>query len=114
MAKVQLFFEINKKCGKKPHWVDSSIKCNFVLQRYKIERENVASVARELGISENILRRWKAKHDQSKHCDIQGCATPRQGDVHKENQWVKKELDRQKLENEILKKALGIISASDR
>jgi len=82
--------------------------------KLSIERGNVALIARELGISVTILRRWKTEYEHFKDVSFQGSGTSRMTDLQKENQFLRKDNHRQKLENEILKKALGIISASDR
>jgi transposase len=82
--------------------------------KLSIERNNFSDVARELGICSRMLRRWKDESEQFKGSSFQGSGVVRMTDFQKENQQLKKELQRQKLENEILKKALGIISVSDR
>lgn len=61
-----------------------------------IEGQTVASVSRELGVSENQLHAWKKRTFESST------------DAEKENALLKKELREIKMENEILKKAAMI------
>ncbi|MCL2417101.1 MAG: transposase [Bacteroidales bacterium] len=79
-----------------------------------VERGNLSSVARELGLDPKMLRRWKLEYEEFKEGSFQGSGTSRMTDIQKENQRLKKENYKQKMELEILKKALDIISASDR
>lgn len=58
-----------------------------------IEGQTVASVSRELGVSENQLHAWKKRSFESST------------ESEKENALLKKELREIKMENEILKKA---------
>jgi len=56
-----------------------------------------------LGVSINSLRLWRKKYSKS---------SP-DNDLEKENRRLRKELERIKLEREILKKALGYFAAED-
>jgi len=83
--------------------------------KLSLERKNMSSVARELGIDHRMLRRWRDEFAEFETgVSFRGSGNARITDLQKENQFLKKENHRQKLENEILKKALGIISMSDR
>jgi len=91
---------------------DRSFKESAVKLCY--ERKNLSAVARELGVNSNVLRRWRDEYEQFKEASFQGHGTVRMTDEQKENHRLKKELGKRTLELEILKKALGIISTSDR
>jgi len=78
------------------------------------ERKNVSTVARELGIDAKMLRRWKSEYEQFKGSSFPGKGMVRMSDDQKEIHRLKKDLVKRNLEIEILKKALGIISMSDR
>jgi transposase len=54
------------------------------------------------------------EYEQFKEISFQGSGTTRLNDDQKENQRLRKEVAKQRMELEILKKALGIISVSDR
>ena len=70
------------------------------------ERGNVAQVARDLGIHESLLSKWKQKLKTAPERPFPG-----QGNPHdRELAQIKRELARLKEENEILKKAVGIFS----
>jgi transposase len=78
------------------------------------ERKNLSAVARELGVDAKLLRRWRVEYEQFKDASFQGHGTARLTDEQKEIHRLKKELSKRTMEIEILKKALGIISVSDR
>jgi len=78
------------------------------------ERKNLSAVARELGIDSKMLRRWRKEYEQFKDLSFQGQGTSRTSEEQKKIRQLEKELHRRDLEVEILKKALGIISVSDR
>jgi transposase len=82
--------------------------------KLSIERKNVSAVARELGIDVKLIRRWKAEQEQFQGVSFQDSGTSRLIEEQKKIRQLEKDLHKQKLENEILKKALGIISSSDR
>ena len=79
-----------------------------------IERDNLSSVARELGIDYKMLLRWRDEFEQFQDVSFQGSGTSRMTEEQKKIRQLEKDLHKQKQENEILKKALGIISLSDR
>jgi len=91
---------------------DRSFKENAV--QLSIERDNFSDVARELGICSRMLRRWRDEFDEFKGSSFQGSGTARMTDEQKKIRQLEKDLKRRDLELEILKKALGIISVSDR
>ncbi len=78
------------------------------------EKGNVAQAARELGISFQLIHRWKREAQEFKHNSFPGHGSPKLTDEGKEIARLKKELREAKLEAEILKKAISIFSASDR
>ena len=72
------------------------------------ERGNISEVARDLGLSPSVLRRWKREYDE-------GQAFPGKGKPRDEEMaTLKRELRRVKEENEILKKAMGIFTKAPR
>jgi transposase len=82
--------------------------------RLATERGNVSAVARDLGIQESVLGRWKRA--------VQNVATtphlkafPGQGNPRDEEMAkLQRELARLKEDNEILKKAVGIFTKESR
>jgi transposase len=82
--------------------------------KLSLERNNMSAVARELDIDVKLIRRWKAEQDLFQGVSFQGSGTSRLTEEQKKIRQLEKDLHKQKLENEILKKALGIISSSDR
>ena len=80
------------------------------------ERENVAQVARELDIRPDMLRRWIREYHNKKNEAFTGTGHPPKLKDKKlsELQRLKKEVKELKLERDILKKAVGIFSKSDR
>lgn len=74
------------------------------------EGRTVASVARGLGVNENLLHKWKLAY-KTNGSD----AFPGKGNLHPENEEfrkLKRELADVKEERDILKKALTIFSAN--
>jgi transposase len=75
--------------------------------RLAIERGNVSAVARDLGINESVLNRWKRQLQQqgqqsgSGSRPFPGNGNPRDVEMDR----LRRELARVKQENEILKKA---------
>lgn len=70
------------------------------------ERGNLAEVARDLGLHESVLTRWKKCLETAPERPFPG-----QGNPHdQELAQMKRELARLKEENDILKKAVGIFS----
>ncbi len=75
--------------------------------RLAIERDNVSAVARDLGINESVLQRWKKRLQEGEDRPFPGRGNPRDQEMTK----LQKELARVKQENEILKKAVGIFTS---
>lgn len=72
------------------------------------ERGNIAATARDLGIPDNVLHRWKRRLEDAKDTEtvFPGQGNPRDAEVA----HLKKELARVQMENDILKKAVGIFT----
>ena len=66
--------------------------------------QTAAYIANALGISENIIYRWKSTNQVGKKTVVQ------QGDLALENQQLKERVRQLETEREILKKALSIFS----
>ncbi len=81
--------------------------------RLAIERGNISAVARDLGVHESVLNRWKrqlqeeAQQPGSGRRSFPGNGSPRDQEVAK----LQRELARVKEENAILKKAVGIFTS---
>jgi transposase len=76
------------------------------------ERGALASVAQELNISRDNLKRWKKEYSQGKfNTDV---TTRVKSQSELELIKLKKELQEIRLERDILKKAVSIFSKSDR
>ena len=74
--------------------------------RLAAERGNLAQVARDLGIHDTLLQRWKKRLDTSPERPFPGNGNPQDPELAQ----LKRELARVKEENEILKKAVGIFT----
>jgi transposase len=70
------------------------------------ERGNTAEVARDLGIHEGVLSRWKNRLEMVPERPFPGKGNPQDADLA----LLKRENARLKEENEILKKAVGIFT----
>ena len=81
--------------------------------RLAIERGNVSAVARDLGINESVLNRWKRQLQQeTARPGSQGRPFPGRGNARDEElAKIQRENARLKQENEILKKAVGIFTS---
>ncbi len=74
------------------------------------ERGNLAQTARDLGISDTVLSRWKkALHETPNH-PFPGNGNPHDADTAR----LQREVARLREENEILKKAVGIFTSRSR
>ncbi len=91
---------------------DRSFKEHAVKLSY--ERKNQAELARELGIDPSLFRRWRLEYAKFNEKSFQGNGIPRMSDEQQTIMSLRKENAYLKEESEILKKALGIISTSDR
>ena len=91
---------------------DSLFKENAVKLSY--ERKNVSGLARELGVSAALLYRWRVEYAQYGKGSFPGNGIIKQTPEEKELSAMRKRIRDIEIENEILKKALGIISKRDR
>ena len=74
-------------------------------------RGSVKPIARELNIPHDNLRRWIREYDSG---IFTGVGVKTKSQEEDENSRLRKELYEVKLERDILKKAVGIFSKSDR
>lgn len=70
------------------------------------ERGNVAQAARDLGVHESLLSKWKRKLDTTPERPFPGHGNPQDLELAQ----MKRENARLREENEILKKAVGIFT----
>lgn len=70
------------------------------------ERGNTSAVARDLGIHESLLSKWKQRLEAAPERPFPGKGNPQDQELAQ----LKRDLARLKEENEILKKAVGIFS----
>ena len=72
------------------------------------EGRPISEVARELGIGENLLSRWKAKYEAGKidPCSGKGRLRPEDEELRQ----LRRENKRIRMERDILKKAVAIFS----
>ena len=70
------------------------------------ERGNISQVARDLGVHESVLSRWKRQLEASPDRPFPGQGNPQDPELAR----LKREMARLKEENEILKKAVGIFT----
>ena len=70
------------------------------------ERGNTSEVARDLGVHESVLSRWKKQLDASPERPFPGQGNPQDPELAA----LKREMARLKEENEILKKAVGLFT----
>jgi len=91
---------------------DRKFKENAVKLSY--QRDNINDLARELGIRSELVYRWRRELKEYGTGSFSGHGVPNLTPEMKELSDLKKQIQRIETENEILKKALGIISKSDR
>jgi len=77
-------------------------------------RGNVSAIAFELGIEANSLYRWKKELAKYEHNSFPGRGKPKLTDQERELAVIKAELADVRMERDILKKAIGIFSTSDK
>ena len=65
----------------------------------------VTTVSRELGVERSVLRAWVRKTEEGRYEPTPG--KPLKSDSQAENEQLRRELARVKMERDILKKALG-------
>lgn len=74
-------------------------------------RGSLVSVANELNVSSDNIKRWKKEFNQGK---LTGKTTPVKSKEEEELIRLRKELADVKMERDILKKAVGIFSRNDK
>ena len=74
------------------------------------ERGNLAQVARDLGIHDTLLQRWKKRLETCPERPFPGNGNPQDPEMAQ----IKRELARLQEENQILKKAVGIFTKAPR
>ena len=80
-----------------------------------VERgQKVAVIAKEYGLNENMIRRWRREFTNPNKPSFTGNGNISQTAEQKEITRLKKELKDAQLERDILKKAVGIFSKSDK
>ena len=84
--------------------------------RLALERGNVSAVARDLGVHESVLNRWKQRlQEEAKVPDSKNRPFPGRGNAHDQEvaklQRENARLKDLKEENAILKKAVGIFTS---
>jgi transposase len=88
----------------------------FYTREFKLEavrlsersEKTVAQIARDLGVPERVLYRWR--HELREPTEQAFPGKGHQSELEEENRRLKRELDLLQQEREILKKALGIFS----
>jgi len=91
---------------------DRKFKENAVKLSY--QRDNLNDLARELGIRTELVYRWRRELKEYGTGSFSGHGVPNLTPEMKELSDLKKQIQRIETENDILKKALSIISKSDR
>lgn len=89
---------------------------HFYTREFKLEavrlsgsrEKTVAQIARDLGVPERVLYRWRHELREQREQAFPGKG--RQSELEEENRRLKRELELLTQEREILKKALGIFS----
>ena len=76
--------------------------------------DSISSIAIELGIRPDMLSRWKREHSHNQDKAFIGGGNAKKRSENNVLAVLKKELREVKLERDILKKAVGIFSKSDR
>lgn len=74
---------------------------------------NAMETAHELGISPELLYRWRKEYKKYQNNSFPGKGKPKMTDHERENARLKKELRDARMERDILKKAISIFSKND-
>lgn len=90
---------------------DRDFKENAV--KLSISRNDIPVLARELGINKDLLYAWRKEYQAKGSESFPGKGNISVTSQAKDQDSMRKELIRLQKENEILKKALSIISRSD-
>lgn len=77
-------------------------------------RGNAQEVARELGISAELIYRWRSEFSNKRDLAFSGQGKQQLTGEQKEMARLRRELADVKMERDILKKAIGIFSVNDR
>ena len=91
---------------------DRSFKERAVKMSY--DRSNIRAFSDELGISVELLYRWRKEYGSYGSSSFQGQGVERLSDEGKRVKELEKALRRSQMELEILKKAIAIFSQADR
>ena len=78
------------------------------------DNESVKELALRFGISENTLYNWRSKYLKQKEASFPGQGNKTMTESERKIHELEKELRETRLERDILKKAVGIFSKSDR
>ena len=78
------------------------------------QRESISSVGSELGIRADMLGRWRREYSRDQAKAFAGGGNSIKKTASNELSILKKQLREVELERDILKKAVGIFSKSDR
>ena len=78
------------------------------------DNESVKELALRFGISENTLYNWRSKYLKHKEASFPGQGNKTMTESERKIHELEKELRETRLERDILKKAVGIFSKSDR
>lgn len=90
---------------------DREFKENAV--KLSMSRNDIPALARELGIDKDLLYTWRSEYRKKGSESFPGKGYTSVTPQGKEDEKMRKELIRLQKENDILKKALGIISRND-
>ena len=96
---------------KKKRIYDREFKENAV--KLSNQRDDIGSLARELGITSKLLYCWRSESRKKGLESFPGRGNVAVSEEAKEQLQLKKTIERLEKENQILKKALGIISKSE-
>lgn len=78
------------------------------------ERETVQALGKELGINPNLIYRWRRQFEKDPSRSFPGEGNKAQNPEEKKVSELEKRLAEKEMELQILKKAIGIFSKSDR
>jgi len=76
--------------------------------------QTVSEISREYGLNDNMVRRWRKEFNDKSKPSFTGQGNLSLNDKDLEIRNLKKQLREAKLERDILKKAVGIFSKSDK
>ena len=87
------------------------------VERVRASGMTIIAVANELGLHETVLRRWIQRYGEPGTVPVRRTSTaassgPSPADLAAENARLKRELDRARMERDILKKAALIFGAA--